>query len=58
VGRDAVAGKATFVSLLGLEAAKRQARALVDQAIAHLEPFGDAADLLRQVAFFIVERRN
>jgi len=58
VGRDAEAGKATFVSILGLEGAKNQARALVDQALGHLEPFGDKAELLRQVAHFVIERRS
>jgi farnesyl diphosphate synthase len=58
VGRDAEAGKATFVSILGLEGARKQARALVDQAIGQLESFGDKADLLRQVAHFVVERKS
>ena len=58
VGRDAEAGKATFVSILGLEGAKKQAKALVDQAIGQLETFGDKADLLRQVAHFVVERKS
>ena len=58
VGRDAEAGKATFVSILGLEGAKKQARALVEQAIGQLEVFGDKADLLRQVAHFVVERKS
>jgi farnesyl diphosphate synthase len=58
VGRDAEAGKATFVSILGLEGAKKQARALVEQAIGQLDSFGAKADLLRQVAHFVVERKN
>jgi farnesyl diphosphate synthase len=56
VGKDAGAGKETFVSLLGPDRARRQARALVDQAVAHLQPFGESADLLRAVAWFAVER--
>ena len=56
VGKDRHAGKATFVSLLGAERARAQARALVDQAIDHLRAFGDEADLLRAVARFAVER--
>ena len=56
VGKDAAAGKATFVSLLGPERAREQARMLVDQAIAHLASHGAEADLLREVARFIVER--
>ncbi len=42
------AGKATFVSLLGVERARAQAGMLVDQAIAHLAAFGSEADLLRR----------
>lgn len=56
VGKDAAAGKATFVSLLGPERAREQARMLVDQAIAHLGQHGAEADLLRDLARFIVER--
>ncbi|TXC64868.1 polyprenyl synthetase family protein [Sphingosinicella ginsenosidimutans] len=56
VGKDAGAGKETFVSLLGADRARRQAEALVDQAIEHLLPFGAAADPLRAVARFAIER--
>ena len=56
-GKDAAAGKATFVSILGLERARAQAAMLAQQASAHLEPFGSAADLLRQAATFVVTRR-
>jgi farnesyl diphosphate synthase len=54
--KDAGAGKATFVSLMGVEAARAQAGALVDQAIGHLGSHGTEADLLRALARFIVER--
>jgi farnesyl diphosphate synthase len=56
VGKDAEAGKATFVSHLGAERARGQARMLVDQAIDHLADHGPEADLLRAVARYIVER--
>ena len=56
LGKDEAAGKATFVSLLGVARARVQAQALVDQAIAHLAGFGVEADLLRAVARYIVER--
>ncbi|WP_067732726.1 polyprenyl synthetase family protein [Novosphingobium naphthalenivorans] len=56
VGKDAVAGKQTFVSLLGPERAREQARMLVEQAIEHLAQHGREADLLRAVARYIVER--
>jgi farnesyl diphosphate synthase len=54
--KDADAGKQTFVSLLGPERAREQARILVDQAVTHLNQHGGEADLLRAVARFIVER--
>jgi farnesyl diphosphate synthase len=56
-GKDAAAGKATFVSILGQERARSQATMLARQAAAHLEPFGTAADLLRQAANFVISRR-
>lgn len=55
--KDADAGKATFVSILGLERARSQAALLAQQAAAHLEPFGVQADLLKQAAKFVVTRR-
>ncbi len=54
--KDAVAGKQTFVSLLGPDRARDQARMLVDQAISHLGQHGSEADLLRALARYIVER--
>ena len=56
VGKDAAAGKATFVSLLGVERARTQATMLIDQAITHLQHFGEEADLLRAIARFAIER--
>jgi farnesyl diphosphate synthase len=55
-GRDAHAGKATFVSLLGEERARQQAGFLVNQAIEHLSGHGSEADLLRAIARFAIER--
>jgi farnesyl diphosphate synthase len=55
-GRDANAGKATFVSLLGEERARQQAGVLVNQAIEHLSSHGTEADLLRAIARFAIER--
>ncbi len=54
--KDAAAGKATFVSLMGLERAKQQAEALVDQALSHLSSYGAEADLLRAIARYVLER--
>lgn len=58
VGQDVVAGKATFVSILGVARARAQARLLVDQAVAHLDIFDVNTELLRQAARFVVERRT
>jgi farnesyl diphosphate synthase len=57
-GKDAKAGKATFVSLLGAERAEQQAQLLVTQAIEHLGGHGEEAELLRAVARFAVERNH
>ena len=54
--KDAQAGKATFVSLLGEERARAQADMLVTQAIEHLHGHGAEADLLRAIARYAVER--
>lgn len=54
--KDADAGKATFVSLMGLERAKRQAEMLVEQSIGHLAGYGREADLLRAIAHYVLER--
>jgi len=55
--RDQAAGKATFVSILGLEGARARAVELAERAAARLDRFGDQANLLRAVAKFVVERR-
>ena len=57
-GKDAAAGKATLVGLLGLERARLQAERLAAQAKDHLESFGERANLLRSLADFVIERRN
>lgn len=58
VGKDADAGKATFVSILGVERAREQARLLANQAVEHLAVFDDTADPLREAANFVVERKS
>ncbi len=55
-GKDSAANKATFVSLLGLEGAQDKARKLVRAAESALEPYGEAAGNLRQLARFVIER--
>jgi len=54
--KDEDAGKATFLSLLGVERAREQCRMLVAQAIEHLRDYGPEADLLRAIAAYVVER--
>jgi farnesyl diphosphate synthase len=58
VGADAAAGKATFVSILGVERARAQAELLVRQAVAHLDLFEQRAELLREAARFVITRRT
>ena len=55
--KDVTAGKATFVSLLGIENAKTRAKQLVEEAIQALSIYGDKAEPMRQVAKFIIERK-
>lgn len=56
VGKDAKAGKATFVSHLGLDGAKRYASQMVTQACDALSSYGTKADTLRQAAHFVISR--
>ena len=55
-GKDAAAGKLTYVTCYGLDAARRRARAEADRAVDALGVFGHEADWLRDVARFVVER--
>ncbi len=57
-GKDAAAGKATMVSILGIEMARAHADMLAQQAAAHLDGFGSRADHLRALAAFVVSRRS
>lgn len=56
--KDADAGKATFIDLMGLDGAKARAHELVDEACTALDVFGNRAGILREAALFIVERKN
>ena len=55
-GSDLERNKATYPNLLGLEGAKRAAREALDEALGHLEDFGEEAGMLRRIAIYIVER--
>lgn len=57
-GKDAEAGKATFVSLLGLDEARRRAQNLVQDACDALDVYGDDAETLRECARFVITRKN
>jgi len=56
--KDAGAGKATFVSLLGMDGAKTRARALVAEAEAALLPYGARAETLVAAAEFVIARER
>ena len=58
VGKDADAGKATFVSLLGVDGARTRAAALVDEACDSLAGYADRADTLKEAARFVVTRKH
>lgn len=56
--KDRGKGKATFVDLLGLERAKKEALRLADAAVAALAPYDQKADVLREAALFMVTRQK
>ncbi|MFD1794798.1 polyprenyl synthetase family protein [Paracoccus aurantiacus] len=58
VGKDAGAGKATFVSVLGLDAARAREKELIDKAVASLSPYGEEAGNLRDLARFVIDRQS
>ena len=58
LGKDAGAGKATFVSLLGLDGARARARDLVAEAVAALAPYGAAGRNLAEAAEFVIARES
>lgn len=58
VRKDAERGKATFVSVLGIEDSRKKARALAAQAASRLDLFGEKAELLRDLPEFVIARRS
>jgi farnesyl diphosphate synthase len=56
-GKDAEAGKATLVAVLGIDAAKARLKTLVADAEAALKPFGAKAAVLAEAARFVAERK-
>jgi len=57
-GSDEARGKATYPAVIGLAAAKLEAKAMMDEAFKALEIFGSEADPLREIAAYIVKRKN
>ncbi|MDA8125991.1 MAG: polyprenyl synthetase family protein [Deltaproteobacteria bacterium] len=57
-GSDAARGKVTFPALMGVEASRAEAEALIDAAIAALAPLDERADPLRRIARYILERNS
>ena len=56
VGKDQAQGKATLVSLYGIDRARTEAASLAQQAVDALAPYGSAADDLRALPFFLLDR--
>ncbi len=55
-GKDAKAAKCTYPAVVGIEKARKLEKKLADEAVAVLEPFGEKADILRQLAMALLER--
>ena len=58
VGKDAAAGKATFIAALGLEGARREAVALVERGVARLDGLGEGAGPLRAFGEYVLARQS
>ena len=57
-GKDTASEKATYPALFGIEASERKADSLVNEAFAQLDGFGEPAERLKELARFLVERKN
>ncbi len=57
-GKDLTAEKTTYPSLYGLEASEKKAAELINSACAQLDSFGDRSNTLKEIARFLVERKN
>src|ERR1700733_2989423 len=57
-GKDAAAGKATIVGVLGIDRSKERLKSLVEEASSALSVFGERADVLKMAAKFVAERQT
>jgi len=57
-GKDTAAEKTTYPALFGIEESLKKADKLVADAFAQLEPFGKGANILKDVARYLVERKK
>jgi len=57
-GKDVAAAKCTYPAIVGIEKARELERTLAQEAAAALEPFGDRADILRQLAVVLLDRNK
>jgi geranylgeranyl diphosphate synthase type II len=57
-GKDAASEKATYPALFGIEESRRKANALLEQALQSLHGLGSRAETLKQLAQFLIERKN
>jgi farnesyl diphosphate synthase len=57
-GKDVEQGKATLVSVYGVDGARAEANKLAASAAAHLDEFGEKASLLRELPYFMVDRES
>jgi len=58
VGTDDLRDKSTYPSVIGIEASRKFARKLVDEALQAIETFDKQADPLRAIATYIIERKH
>jgi geranylgeranyl diphosphate synthase type II len=58
VGKDRAKGKATYPALFGIEGSRRKAEGLVREAVTHLDPFNRRANPLREIARYLLQRKN
>lgn len=58
VGNDKEAGKCTYVSLFGLDGAKKILNDLIEEAVEILLPYGEKAEFLKELAVYIKDRKK